>query len=93
MNIIENQLIEAVVYDFIYAEQESAALPPAEPGLLTPIVNIAEKVTKLNDLFKTHLRFKAEAKVVAGSNTKIYVSYKDSSKNPHTNYYELNTTY
>lgn len=93
MNIIEQQLIESIVYDFIYTEQASAPTEPVEPGLLTPTVNIAERITKLNDLFKTHLRFKAEAKAVAGSNNKIYVSYKDSSKNPHTNYYELNTSY
>lgn len=93
MNIIENQLIESVVYNFISTLQNANnAFITSAPGEVlppTPPINPDEITTKLNDQFKTYLRFKAEAKSVAGMPNQFYVSYKDNLKNPHTLYFEV----
>lgn len=77
--MIEQQLIEQVVYNFINNKLTGNVTSPTE------------LVTKLNDELKTFLRVKAEAKFIQGEAESItyFVSYKDSMKNSNTLYFQV----
>lgn len=90
MDNLETALVQNVVYT--YTSAMATRLPVIGSENQTqpqPPVNPDEVITKLNDYFKTYLRFKCEAKYIAGEKPKYYVSYKDNNKNPHTFYFEV----
>lgn len=77
--MIERELIESVIYNYI--DKITNTNPKPQPS---------ELVVKLNDYIKTYLRIKAEAKFIqTGDEIKYFVSYKDTNKNSNTIYFTV----
>lgn len=94
MNHVETQLVESVTYNYLNSRPQPQPFVSDTTGVATPQPPVApanpdEIVTQLNDMFKTYLRFKCEAKYIAGTQPIYYVNYKDSYKNPHTFYFQV----